>query len=308
MPSRPAGGRGPATCYKASVRSMTGFGSGHAPLGAGRVVVDVRAVNHRFFEARVKLPASLQEHSTAVEDVLRRELERGRVECSARLEGERAQGSTLDFGRARAALADLVRLRDEVAPGEPVPFGLLASVPDLFHEQGPVDSEQASHALAAAARDAAHALDRMRRKEGEALRTDLLGHLSHVHAHMGSFRARLPEIVAGQRARLRERIARLLEDTGVDLDPGRLEHEVALLADRADVAEELARLESHCRQFEELTGEGSAVGRKLDFLLQEMAREVNTLGSKTADAPAARLVVELKTDVERLREQVQNVL
>jgi uncharacterized protein (TIGR00255 family) len=286
---------------------MTGYGSAEAELGNGRLIVEVRAVNHRFLDPRVRVPSAFADHAGLVEEVVRRRLGRGRVEASVRVEGGAIGAATLDRARARDAYRALSELRDELRPEEPVPLALLGAVPGLFVEQGGPAPEETRAALASATERACEALDAMRRREGEALAKALGAHLTELRRAAAEVKVRCPEVIESYRARLRERLERLLEGGAWQLDPGRLEHEVALFADKSDVTEELERLTSHCAQFEELLGQSGQIGRKLDFLLQEMGREVNTLGSKSADVHLVRLVVELKAEIERLREQVQNV-
>jgi uncharacterized protein (TIGR00255 family) len=291
------------------MRSMTGFGAAEAPLGTGRVHVEARGVNHRYLEVRVRMPRELADHATFVEQLARRTTGRGRIELLVRLEGEAAGAPVLDMQKARAALAQLSALRDEVRPGEPVPLSLLSCVPDLFSPSEALADEGARAALTAAVEHACEELARMRLVEGRALTADLRARLADVRGHLAALRERLPQVVAAYRERLRERLALLLRSAEVAVDPTRLEQEVALFADRADVAEELTRLDSHTAQLDTLfDDDGETVGRRLDFLLQEMMREANTIGSKSPDAVVTMHVVELKADLERMREQAQNVL
>ncbi len=291
------------------LRSMTGYGTGEATLGKGRLVVEARAVNGRFLDARVRMPPELADQASAAEEVVRARLERGRVEVTGRLEGDPLGGPTLDRVRARAAFAELCALRDELRPDEPVPLSLLATVPDLFSAAAAPRPEQSRAAVVEATRGACEALSKMRVREGAALEADLCTRLARVRDTLEQLVERVPDLLAAHHTRLRERVERLLADTDVKLDPGRLEHEIALFADRSDVAEETTRLASHCDQFAELiASEEPAVGRRLDFLLQEMGREVNTIGSKSSDVETARRVIDLKAELERMREQVQNVL
>jgi len=170
-----------------------------------------------------------------------------------------------------------------------------------------VDAAEARHALEIALTRALEGLENMRRSEGAALARALSERLLSARAYRNEIAARASELINGYRSRLHDKLDRLLRDAGVALDSGRLETEVALMADRSDIAEELVRLDSHYDQFEQLLDKDDAVGRRLDFLLQEVSREVNTVGAKCQDAPVAHLVVALKAEVERLREQVQNV-
>jgi len=289
--------------------SMTGYGSGRAPLGEGRLVVEVRAVNHRYLDVRCRLPSELGDVASAAEEVVRELLDRGRVEVTGRREGEAVPAPRLDRARAKAAYADLCALRDELRPDEPVPLTLLAGVPDLFTTPGGPPEEDTREAVRRASRAACEALAEMRAREGAALATDLHDRCDRIRAHVDAVATRAPEIVDAYRRKLTERIDRLLADGRVELDGGRLEHEVVLFADRGDITEELTRLGSHCDQVKELmAAEGRAKGRRLDFLLQEMNRETNTIGAKSSDAEISRIVVEVKAELERMREQVQNVL
>lgn len=293
---------------RSALRSLTGFGSGIAEIGGGQLTIDVRSVNHRFFEARVKLPTPLIEHASMCEELVRRSVQRGRVEISGRVSGTDFGAAQLDTARIRDALRSLAALRDEVMPGEPVPAALLAGMPGLLRDDAQVPVAEVRRAVELATERACTALLAMRATEGAALAADLRLHIEALRRLRGQALERVPDAVEAARDRLHDRIRRAVEAAGINLDTSRLEHEVALLADRADVAEELARLESHLDQLEGLLESAEPVGRKMDFLLQEVGREVNTLGSKSTDVALARLVVDLKTEVERLREQCQNVL
>lgn len=293
-----------------SIRSMTGQGVGRAEIegGHGRITVEIRAVNHRYLDVRTRVAPELLEHLGALEERVRKSLVRGRVEVGARLVGRASGLPTLDKEAARAAFAQLAELRDELRPDEPVPLSLLATVPDLWAGSSEAGTEVVRAALDAAADAACAAVWEMREVEGRALAADLRGHLEVLERSSAEVRARVPDVVAAYREKLRSRIEQLLENTPAQLDEGRLEHEVAMFADRADIAEELSRLASHLEQADKLLGEPEARGKRLDFLLQEMSREVNTIGSKSNDAELAHAVVEMKAAVSRMREQAQNVL
>jgi uncharacterized protein (TIGR00255 family) len=291
------------------MRSMTGYGSGRAALGEGHVVLDIRTVNHRFLDVRVRLPSRIQSKTPVVERVIRARLQRGRVDVSARFEGQTLPQSTLDVERARAVYAELASLRDALNPQEPLPLALLSSVPDLFVTSREVDDEALESALTEASETACAAVIAMRDTEGKALATELSGRLSEVGATVASIRTAVPQLVEDRRTRLRDRLEALLGDTKVSLDPGRLEQEIAVLADRGDITEELVRLDSHRDQMLELTEDrGAPVGKRIDFLLQEMSREANTIGSKIQDGAITPHVIALKASIEQMREQAQNVL
>ncbi len=307
---------GPTPERAAAIASMTGQGVGHAELeraphdapGRSRVVAEIRAVNHRYLDVRVRAASELAEHAHAAEDVVRARLGRGRIEVTLTLEGERARPA-LDVTRARAALEQLRELRDQVAPGEAVPLTLLAAVPDLFSSAGQhLRDERVRVAVLGAMEMACAEVSAMRAREGAVLAEDLAGRLATLLSLVQQIEQRGPRVIEAARLRLRERVARLVEP-GVALDHARLEHEVALLADRADVAEECTRLRGHVAEVRRVLREpGEARGKRLDFLCQELGREANTLGQKSADAEIAARVIDLKVEIERMREQSQNVL
>lgn len=291
------------------MRSMTGYGSGRAALGDGEVVLDVRTVNHRFLDVHVRLPSRIQARTPIIERVIRARLERGRVDVTARFEGQTLPQPRLDLDRARAVYAELTALRDELNPGEPVPLSVLSSVPDLFVADRSIDDEALDRALRIAAETACDAVLTMRKNEGDALASELIDRQSELLAHLAALTEAVPSMLDDRRARLRDRLDALLGDTHTALDPSRLEQEIALLADRSDIAEELVRLESHRVQMLELIeNSNAAIGKRIDFLLQEMAREANTIGSKVQDASITAHVVALKACIEKMREQAQNVL
>jgi uncharacterized protein (TIGR00255 family) len=288
---------------------MTGYGTASARRGDANVVVEARALNNRFLDVRVRFPPLLADHAAAADDAARQRLVRGRIELSARIEGVLEGRTVLDRGRARHALSELEALRRELGIAEPVPLSLLSVVPNLFVDTAASDPGAVREAVVEATEGACAALLAMRAKEGRALALDLGARIDRVRDVARELTARGASLAEGYRQRLRTRLTSLLEGTGIALDAGRLEHEVALLADRSDISEELTRIESHCEQFAALLRSGDEpVGRKLEFLLQELGREVNTVGSKVGELHVTRQVLDLKAELERVREQVQNVL
>jgi uncharacterized protein (TIGR00255 family) len=289
---------------------MTGYGRGVSPLGRGQFVVEVRAVNHRFLDLRVRVDSEVASETGLIEDHVRKHVTRGRVDVSVRLEGKLGGELVLDRSRARAAFAELRALRDELAPTEPVPLSLLSGVPALFSESGMPAAEERAVAAQQAVRAACEDLLRMRRIEGAALQRDLTSRAGNLSDWLD----KIEPLAAGQSAlhrdKLQLRIAKLLEGSQASLDRDRLELEVALMADRADVSEELTRLRSHLAQLGTmLAGDsGEPIGRKLEFLMQELGREANTAGAKIAHVTAAHHILDIKAELERMREQVQNVV
>jgi uncharacterized protein (TIGR00255 family) len=286
---------------------MTGFGLGEAPLGAGKLAIEIRGVNHRFLDVRVRVPRELGDLASFVEQIAREKLTRGRYEVAVRVDGVGLGAPVLDRDRARAAFRALTELRDELAPGADVPLSLLGAIPDLFVSSAEQEIERVREGTRRAFEAATRALDAMREREGVALGDDLVKRLARVRVLAADVMGRAPDVVEAHRKRLRERADRLRASADVDVDKSRLEQEIALFAERSDICEELTRLESHCTQFAGLLGDAEAIGRRMDFLLQEMAREANTVGAKSPDAAIAHAIVEMKAEIERMREQVQNV-
>jgi len=291
------------------VRSMTGFGAGDVVLPEGRVIAEIRSVNQRFLDVRARLPRELADLSLFAEQVARERLRRGRIELVVHTEGAVLSPCALDKGRARAAFRALAELRDELAPGAEVPLSLLAVVPDLFTPPAGAELAALRRSVKLAIERAIDAMDAMCRREAEALAADLRARCQVLRDLLVDV-TRLAETSRdAMRRRLRERVERLFAEVELALDPPRIEAEIALLADRSDVTEELTRLASHLDQFGEVVADdrGEPVGRRLDFLLQEMLREANTLGAKAQDAALSHRVVAVKVELERLREQVQNI-
>jgi uncharacterized protein (TIGR00255 family) len=289
------------------MRSMTGFGLGEVPLANGKLGVEIRGVNHRFLDVRVRVPREFGELGGFVEQVARERLTRGRYEVAVRVEGTVLGVPVLDRERARAAFKALSELRDELAPGSEVPLSLLAAIPDLFVSSVERELDLVREATRRAFESATTALDRMRAREGATLGEDLVRRLERVRHLARDIERRAPDVLDAHRKRLRERAERLRIATEIDVDAARLEQEIAMFAERCDISEELTRLESHCSQLAALLGSDEAIGRRLDFLLQEMAREANTVGAKSPDAQISHAIVEVKAEIERMREQVQNV-
>ncbi|HVY27357.1 MAG TPA: YicC/YloC family endoribonuclease [Polyangiaceae bacterium] len=289
------------------MRSMTGFGCGDADLDGNKLTCELRALNHRFLDVRVRMPDELAAHAFFVEQLAREHLSRGRFDIGVRLD---ESGSAVRFStrRARAVYESLLQLRDELAPGTEVPVAALASLPQLLmQDSSRATSAGLEQALSRAFTAALARLDEMREREGQALTRELSDRLESLRALAAEAKTLCHGAAERQLERLRERVGRLLEGAGANPDPGRLETELALIADRSDVTEELVRLASHFDQFAALLRDSAPIGRRLEFLLQEMSREANTLGSKSQDVRLSHLVVDIKSQLEKIREQVQNV-
>ena len=288
------------------MRSMTGFGAGSSALGSGRLRLEIRALNHKHTDVRLRLPPELSEQGSFFEQLIRSRLGRGRFDVSVRVEGDIGARVEIDEAKLRAVYTSLKALGAELSPGTEISLATLATLPQVLTTHGPAEQEM-QEALKLAFETASEELSKMCHAEGAALLRDLSTRLTRLRDLTSELRSGASDLVSRHRTRLRERINQLLGGTAAQLASERLEQEIALLADKSDITEELVRLESHFEQFESLLGQSESVGRRLDFLLQEISREVNTAGSKSQHAEVAHIVVQMKSEVERLREQVQNI-
>jgi uncharacterized protein (TIGR00255 family) len=289
---------------------MTGFGAAEGPVGGGRVSVEVRSVNHRFFSPSIKLPNVLSRWEGDVREAMRRSVTRGHVTLSARFEREdEAEGTTpIDEARFAAYVEQLRALQQRHGLAEPIDIGTILRLPDVFagavREELPAD---AGAALVPIVERAVAALLEMRHDEGARMVTYLDERLAVIEAALNRIAVRAPERVVEQRDRLRTAVRELSES--VSIDEVRIAQEIALLADRLDVQEELSRFRAHIAAFRQnlLAAQPDGVGKRLGFLLQEMLREANTTGSKGNDAAIVADVLQIKEELERIREQVENL-
>jgi uncharacterized protein (TIGR00255 family) len=293
------------------IRSMTGFGRARGSLGPDTSAeLAVRSVNHRFLDLTVKV----RETEASLEPVLRRvftrHLARGKVEVSLRVRhsGTVEQDITVNEGLLEAVLARFAALSEKYPVAGRLEARDILTVPQIFSVEngaGEFSPEQVA-SLERIAEEAAAALIAMREAEGEAVAGDLSARIGFLRSKVSQLTSRREEITRKIFDTLRERIQALLPQ--MPLDSGRIEQEAAILADRSDISEELQRLEGHLQQFGELIAASPGpVGKRLDFLSQEVLRELNTLGSKARDLQLTREVLEMKSEIEKVREQVQNV-
>ena len=290
------------------IRSMTGFGSAEGALGNARVSVELRTVNHRFFSPSIKMPSALSKFEGDVRESLRKSITRGHVTVSVRIEREAADAAIVDETKFAQYAAALIALRDRHGLGGEIDVATVLRMPDVMRSAGAEEQQLGTiEELMTVVEAAAAELSRMRGAEGGRLRDVLLERIGVIEQAVARVAERAPERIIAQRDRLRENVKALAD--GVAVNEDRLAQEIAILADRLDVGEELDRFSSHIAAFREAlsNSNGEAVGKRLGFLLQELLREANTTGSKANDAAIQRDVMLVKEELERLREQVENL-
>jgi uncharacterized protein (TIGR00255 family) len=289
-------------------RSMTGFGRGDATGNAGRIVVEIKAVNHRFSEVVFRMPRQFGALEEQARKLILAAVSRGRVDVFVTWEAPaRARGVQVDKELAMAYYSTLNELGKKIGSKSELTLDTLAKLPDVLKvAEGEITPEELWPAFETALVQAIASLVAMREREGLSLAADLTARLGRVEGLRAVVAKVAPQVAEEYRNRLTRRLDELLPP-GNAVDPQRLAQEVAIFADRSDISEELQRLGSHIAQFRETLDGGEAVGRKLDFLVQELGREVNTIGSKANDAAITIQVVEAKSELEKIREQVQNL-
>ncbi len=294
------------------IHSMTGFGSASFRVAESGFEVEVRSVNHRHLDARVRLPRTLTHLEADFRGRIQARFARGKIDCNVVTPAGEVPVPhvTVDLEAARRYLGAARELaREEGVSGKLKVADLLALPGVAGFAEPEIPADALGEAALSALDRALDSLEAMRVREGEAIARDLLQRVARVAELSVEIEERSGQVQERARERLRKRARQLESETGL-LDEARLHQEVVLAADRLDVSEEIVRLRSHVEQFRsvaEAGGAGSPVGRRLEFLLQELGREANTIGSKGADAPVAHRVVELKSELERLREQVLNI-
>ncbi len=290
------------------IRSMTGFGKAAREYRGDAVTIELSAVNHRFLDVSLRLPGEWTPADLVLREVLRERVSRGKLSVS--VSRKRADGSAQRLRLDRALALQYIERARELAEllgtNEPVNLDTIARFQDIFVAEDESENLDALRAfLSGLLSEALDSLDAMRANEGRALAKDLLDRLDAIRQSLAAIETRLPQLNALHTERLRARIGELAQST--DLAPERLALEVALAAERGDVTEETVRLKSHLDHARELIRGQEPAGRKLNFLLQEMQREANTLGSKVRDTEVVRHTLDIKSELERIREQIQNI-
>jgi len=292
------------------IQSMTGYGRTEAVLNGKRYTVEIKSLNHRYLEISLRLPAVLSTLELEIKKKISGKLSRGRTEVNIRMDSEYGSVSEgryeLNLPLIRNYYELLGQLRGELGLKEEITLNMVAGFRDAFILKEPgLDLSVIWEELEVVLNKAMDALLEMRKKEGEVIYRDLILRIDLIMKSLNSIESRAPQVVLEYRKRLGERVKELTG--GIVVDDLRLAQEVAIMAEKSDITEEIVRLKSHIIQFGDLLKGNDAVGRNIDFLIQEMIREINTMGSKSSDAEISKMVIDIKSELARIREQAQNI-
>jgi uncharacterized protein (TIGR00255 family) len=289
------------------ISSMTGFGAADGLVGSARASVEIRTVNHRFFNPSLKLPSAFSRWEGEIRDMLRQKIARGHVTLVARIDRDESTSPVIDETRLAQYLTALKALQKKHKLAGELDLATLLKLPDVIAAPSDEVDQKAGDALVKIASKAADNLVAMRRTEGAQLSRFLLERIDSVETRLARIEKRAPVRLKEQHERIKRTVGELIGALGVD--PQRLAQEIAILADKLDVAEELDRFRSHLAAFRDTVQSKTTdpVGKRLGFLLQEMLRESNTIGSKANDAPILEDVIAIKEELERIREQGENL-
>ncbi len=290
------------------IKSMTGYGRGEAILNGRSIVIELRSVNNRYLDCSVRLPRAYGFAEDGIKKRVKDTTSRGKVDVFVTVDSTQADAVTVTLNRplAESYLSALREMVDVYGLKDDVSVSMLSRFPDVLTVQKlPEDQDQVATDLEKVLSVALDGFDHMRTVEGEKLKEDLLSKLTHMEELLSEVERRSPETVCAYREKLRVKLEEVLNNTQVD--ESRILTEAAIFADKVAVDEETVRLHSHIAQFRDMLEQGGIVGRKIDFLIQEMNRETNTIGSKCTDLSIAHVVVDMKSEIEKLREQVQNI-
>ncbi len=290
------------------ILSMTGYGTGSAQKDDITVVSEIRTVNHRFLDLHIRIPREYLALEGDVQQIIRKSLDRGRVEVTITIQNTGLAAFRVNANLARGYMEAAASLQNEFNFQDSLDLKSLLSLPGIIQSKDILETEAAGilpELLSKSLGAALTSVLQMRLQEGEALRADMLRNLTGIEEKVRFIREMSVNAAADTLAKLRERILQLLPQG--EMDPQRLAQEAALLADKSDIFEEIARLESHIEQYNNLVDSDEKTGKKLDFLLQELQREANTILSKSGNLEVSRHAIAIKADIEKLREQVQNI-
>lgn len=290
------------------IKSMTGFGRYELVDRKRKITVEMKAVNHRYSDINIKMPKKLNFFETAIRTELKKYIQRGKVDLFISYEDYTESNVCIKYNKEIAAeyMKYLGQMSEDFQLDNDVRISSLSRYPEVFTmEEHKVDEDEIWKALCTALKKAAESFVETRIREGENLKLDLEEKLDHMLEYVHFIEDRTPRVMEDYRSRLRDRMKELLED--VQIDENRILMEAAIFADKSCVDEELVRLKSHMETTRHALEEGGSVGRKLDFIAQEMNREANTILSKTSDLDISGMAIDLKTEIEKIREQIQNI-
>ena len=290
------------------IRSMTGFGRGDCQEDGKEFQVEIKTVNHRYSDGFIKMPRQIGFLEEKVRDMVGKAVSRGKIDVYITYNnfGDDSKYVMFDEALAKTYISAVEALRDKFSLRDDISVSLISKYPDVLKvEQAEEDEDKLWLMLKAAVENALSSLITMREIEGEGLKTDLLARALYIEKILREISLRAPDVVKEYKLKLETRIKDLLDQQ--NMDESRLAIEIAIFADRCSIDEEIVRLGSHLSQMREALNIQQPIGRKLDFLIQEMNREINTIGSKANDLAITRNVVEIKSEIEKMREQVQNI-
>lgn len=290
------------------IKSMTGFGRAREILNGREITVEIRAVNHRYYEFSSRIPRGLAFAEERLKSLLRDKISRGKVEISVTVQNITAASEVITANKEVIGgyVNALREIKDEFSLTDDLSLSAVMRLPDAFTVvKADVDEEQLWEDLRAMAESALESFLKMRETEGERLKADILSHLEAIENNVTFIENRSPMLVQSYRKRLYERMCEVLGDKGID--ENRILLEAGIFSEKIAVDEETVRLRSHIAQLREMLKSSEPIGRKLDFLVQEMNRETNTIGSKVQDIEVTKIVVDQKSEIEKIREQIQNI-
>lgn len=290
------------------LRSMTGYGRSQKMVGGRDILVEIRAVNHRYFEFSARVPRVYGYLEEKMKSFVQSRVSRGKIDVNVTVFTVEGQDAVVELNKslAQGYLGALRSASDEFQLKDDLSLSVLSRFPDIFSvRKAPEDEEVIWEAVKTVAEEALERFVLMREKEGEKMYQDISGRLDTIEGWVGDVEKLSPETTKAYRERLYAKLSEVLEGNGID--ENRILTEAAVFSERVAVDEETVRLRSHLHQYRSLLDAGEPVGRKLDFLTQEVNREINTIGSKAQDLAITRIVVDLKSEVEKIREQIQNI-
>lgn len=291
------------------IRSMTGYGRGEYIDEARSFLVEIKSVNHRYNDIIVRMPKKLSAFEERIKKLIKSLVKRGRIEVYITLEESKDDDLIIkpNLNIIEQYYDSLLQIKNKLKLKDEIKLSNLTRFPDTFTIENREEEEEVIwEALSSAVNQAISGLIDMRKAEGQKLAEDIKHRSEKIYGIVKEIDSRSPIIVKEYREKLLERIRELTEDT-INIDEDRIALEVSVYADKSNITEEIVRLFSHIEQLSIITNESGAVGRKLDFLIQEMNREINTIGSKSSDIDISKMVIEIKSELEKIREQIQNI-